>query len=241
MQLVADGLLIATALAAAVYCLVLSRRLRRLTDAEAGIGGQIKALNAALEETRSGLAETRRGVAEARAALRNEKEAMARDIEAAKTERAALTALRSRALAAQASLEEMLAGMPSAGQPARPADEPADDAGADAAAERKRPPTPEELEDWEVSDLFGADQAEPWQPVVSPSGASGPAEPMAGQAAAEPDPAQPAPGIAGAADPPEAEGAAAEVDETMPRAEPVPARPAPRAGGSPLRVERMSL
>ena len=109
MQLVADGLLIATALAAAVYCLVLSRRLRRLTDAEAGIGGQIKALNAALEETRAGLAETRRGVAEARAALRNEKEAMARDIEAAKTERAALTALRSRALAAQAALEEMLA------------------------------------------------------------------------------------------------------------------------------------
>ncbi|MEL6768858.1 MAG: hypothetical protein AAFP17_16880 [Pseudomonadota bacterium] len=55
LELVADGLLIATALAAAIYCAVLSRRLRRLASTDEGIGGQITALNAAVEETRVAL------------------------------------------------------------------------------------------------------------------------------------------------------------------------------------------
>ncbi|MEO0822621.1 MAG: hypothetical protein AAF074_19610 [Pseudomonadota bacterium] len=58
MELMADGLLIATALTAALYCIVLSRRLKRLSSTEEGLGGQIVALNGAVEETRAALAET---------------------------------------------------------------------------------------------------------------------------------------------------------------------------------------
>ncbi len=94
MDLIADGLLIATALTAALYCHVLSRRLRRLSDAEAGIGAQIASLDKALEETRTGLAETRRGVAEARAALRNARDALSSELAAARAETASLAEAR---------------------------------------------------------------------------------------------------------------------------------------------------
>jgi hypothetical protein len=67
MELIADGLLIATAMTAGLYCLVLSRRLRRLTESGEGIGPQIEALDQALNETRAALAETREGVSELRA------------------------------------------------------------------------------------------------------------------------------------------------------------------------------
>lgn len=70
MELVADGLLIATAVTAGLYCMVLSRRLRDLTDSGGGIGLQIEALNHALAETRAALAETRGGVSEARGAAK---------------------------------------------------------------------------------------------------------------------------------------------------------------------------
>lgn len=70
MELIADGLLIATALIAGLYCLVLSRRLRRLTDSGAGLGSQIEALDRAMGETRAALTETREGVAELRASAR---------------------------------------------------------------------------------------------------------------------------------------------------------------------------
>lgn len=58
MALIADGLLIATALTAALYCAILSRRLRRLANADEGLGARIKALHEAVEETRAALAET---------------------------------------------------------------------------------------------------------------------------------------------------------------------------------------
>ena len=48
MELIADGLLIATAMTAGLYCLVLSKRLRLLTDSGNGIGPQIEALDQAL-------------------------------------------------------------------------------------------------------------------------------------------------------------------------------------------------
>ena len=70
MELIADGLLIATALIAGLYCLVLSRRLRRLTESGAGIGAQIEALDRALAETRGALRETRDGMSELRASAR---------------------------------------------------------------------------------------------------------------------------------------------------------------------------
>lgn len=66
MEFIADGLLIATAMTAGLYCLVLSRRLRRLTESGEGIGPQIEALGQALNETRAALAETREGVSELR-------------------------------------------------------------------------------------------------------------------------------------------------------------------------------
>ena len=66
MELIADGLLIATAMTAGLYCLVLSRRLRRLTDSGNGISPQIEALDQALGDTRAALAETRDGVSELR-------------------------------------------------------------------------------------------------------------------------------------------------------------------------------
>lgn len=105
MDLIADGLFIATALTAALYCYVLSQRLRRLSDAESGIGAQIAALNKALEETRSGLAETRRGVAEARASVRNASEALSVEVEAARREREQLAAARKAALDALARVD----------------------------------------------------------------------------------------------------------------------------------------
>ncbi len=71
MELIADGLMIATALTAGLYCLVLGRRLRRLSDAGGGIGAQIAALDASLAETRAALAETRSGVSELRSSTRD--------------------------------------------------------------------------------------------------------------------------------------------------------------------------
>ena len=70
MNLITDGLLMATAMIAGIYCLVLSRRLRRLTDSSSGIGSQIAALDRALAETRGALTETREGVSEMRASAR---------------------------------------------------------------------------------------------------------------------------------------------------------------------------
>lgn len=70
MTMIADGLLMATATIAGIYCLVLSRRLRRLTDSSSGIGSQIAALDRALAETRGALIETREGVSEIRASAR---------------------------------------------------------------------------------------------------------------------------------------------------------------------------
>ena len=80
MQLIADGLLIATALTAALYCLVLSRRLRRLTDTEAGMGAQIAELSRVLGETRTAVSDTRRGLAETRSAARNATDTLSREV-----------------------------------------------------------------------------------------------------------------------------------------------------------------
>ena len=83
MDLIADGLLIATALTAALYCLVLSRRLRRLTDAQSGVGAQIGELSKALEETRSAVSEARRTLSESRASARNARDALAQEVSTA--------------------------------------------------------------------------------------------------------------------------------------------------------------
>ncbi len=50
MELVADILLIGGALAATAYCIVLSRRLRRFTDLEKGVGGAIAMLSVQVDD-----------------------------------------------------------------------------------------------------------------------------------------------------------------------------------------------
>ncbi|WP_253913322.1 hypothetical protein [Pseudoruegeria sp. HB172150] len=50
MELIADILLIAGALGAALYCIVLSRRLRRFNDLEKGVGGAIAVLSAQVDD-----------------------------------------------------------------------------------------------------------------------------------------------------------------------------------------------
>lgn len=50
MELIADILLISGAFGAAIYCIVLSRRLRRFTDLEQGVGGAIAVLSMQVDD-----------------------------------------------------------------------------------------------------------------------------------------------------------------------------------------------
>ncbi|SFR51910.1 hypothetical protein SAMN04488005_2486 [Yoonia tamlensis] len=50
MTMIADVLLISGALAAGFYCLVLSRRLRRFTDLEKGVGGAVAVLSVQVDD-----------------------------------------------------------------------------------------------------------------------------------------------------------------------------------------------
>lgn len=59
MSLIADGILIVACLTTAVYCFVLSRRLRSLSQTEDGLGLQLLQLNTALDETRASVKEIR--------------------------------------------------------------------------------------------------------------------------------------------------------------------------------------
>jgi ABC-type transporter Mla subunit MlaD len=57
MELVADGLLISAAIVAALYCHVLSRRLRRLGDLDTGLGGAVATLSRQAEDLRAAIDE----------------------------------------------------------------------------------------------------------------------------------------------------------------------------------------
>ena len=59
MDLVADGLLIAGALAAAFYCWVLSVRVRSLTDLDNGLGAAIATLSGKVDDMQKALEATR--------------------------------------------------------------------------------------------------------------------------------------------------------------------------------------
>ena len=50
MELIADIFLLGGAITATVYCLVLSRRLRRFTDLEKGVGGAIAVLSSQVDD-----------------------------------------------------------------------------------------------------------------------------------------------------------------------------------------------
>ena len=60
MSLIADALLAAAALGAGFYCFVLSRRLRRFTDLEKGMGGAVAVLSVQVEDLKSALEESQR-------------------------------------------------------------------------------------------------------------------------------------------------------------------------------------
>ena len=64
MELIADGLLIAGALTAALYCWVLSRRLNALKRMDRGLGGAIAGLSARVEQTKASLADTKTSTGE---------------------------------------------------------------------------------------------------------------------------------------------------------------------------------
>lgn len=64
LSLVADGLLIAAALTAGVYCHVLAKRLRRLGDLDAGLGGAVAALSRQADELRRAMEASRKAAGE---------------------------------------------------------------------------------------------------------------------------------------------------------------------------------
>ncbi|WP_109313641.1 hypothetical protein [Ruegeria sp. AU67] len=55
MELIADILLVAGALGSGLYCFVLSRRLKRFTDLEKGVGGAVRVLSSQAEELKRSL------------------------------------------------------------------------------------------------------------------------------------------------------------------------------------------
>ncbi|MCA8882431.1 MAG: hypothetical protein KDA50_01535 [Rhodobacteraceae bacterium] len=69
MALVADILLIAGALGAAFYCVVLSRRLSRFSSLEQGVGGAVSALSTQVAEMTETLERTQAAARESSASL----------------------------------------------------------------------------------------------------------------------------------------------------------------------------
>lgn len=59
MELIADILLIAGALGAGLYCIILSRRLNKFTNLERGVGGAIAVLSAQVDDMTKALEEAR--------------------------------------------------------------------------------------------------------------------------------------------------------------------------------------
>lgn len=84
MALVADILLIAGALGAAFYCIVLSRRLTRFSNLEQGVGGAVAALSTQVAEMTATLEKTQAAAHESSASLEDSTkraEAAARNLE----------------------------------------------------------------------------------------------------------------------------------------------------------------
>ena len=69
MELIADILLIAGALGAATYCVVLARRLNRFNDLEKGMGGAIAVLSAQVDDMTKTLEAARRTAGESTGSL----------------------------------------------------------------------------------------------------------------------------------------------------------------------------
>ncbi|MFN4153942.1 MAG: DUF6468 domain-containing protein [Paracoccaceae bacterium] len=72
MNLIADFLLAAGAFSAAVYCLVLSRRLKRFTTLETGMGGAIAVLSAQVDDMTTALERARNSAQTSSSGLENQ-------------------------------------------------------------------------------------------------------------------------------------------------------------------------
>lgn len=106
MSMIADILLVAGAVGAGLYCLVLARRLRRFTDLEKGVGGAVAVLSAQVDDLTRTLAHAQKSATESVGSLANVNE---------------------RAEAAAKRLELLLASLhdlPEAGSPPRKATSP---------------------------------------------------------------------------------------------------------------------
>ncbi|MEO1275859.1 MAG: hypothetical protein AAFV96_10855 [Pseudomonadota bacterium] len=244
LKLVADGLLIATALAAAIYCAVLSRRLRRLASTEDGIGGQITALNTAVEETRVALTTAQERID----ALRNQS---GQSSERVRREMAQARKLSEELAEAATEARALLDKLYTVEAPARAG-------GAEEAAARVSGPEAEgrapDEEDEPFAVVGGDDtpDAQPAAPGIDAGGATEPGETALDAAFEEADAAKYSFGAApedderaAAADPTRSTAgeAAGEADDA-PQAAPsekmlVPAAAA--AGGRALRLERMAF
>lgn len=64
MTLIADGLLIGAAVTAAIYCHVLSRRLRKLGELDKGLGGAVAALSRQADDLRKAMETARKSANE---------------------------------------------------------------------------------------------------------------------------------------------------------------------------------
>lgn len=71
MELIADILLIAGALGAALYCVVLSRRLNRFTNLEKGVGGAIAVLSSQVDDMTKALEEARTATSSSASSLKS--------------------------------------------------------------------------------------------------------------------------------------------------------------------------
>jgi hypothetical protein len=69
MTLIADILMIAGALGAAFYCMVLSRRLRRFSDLEKGVGGAVAVLSVQVDDMNKTIRQAEKAAAESAARL----------------------------------------------------------------------------------------------------------------------------------------------------------------------------
>ena len=71
MEMIADILLIAGALGAGLYCVVLSRRLNRFTNLEKGVGGAIAVLSSQVDDMTKALEEARSATATSASSLKS--------------------------------------------------------------------------------------------------------------------------------------------------------------------------
>ena len=72
MQLVADGILFIAAVVAALYCMVLSARLRKLMQTEGGLGEAIASMSSQVDELNKALASAKTANEASAANLRDE-------------------------------------------------------------------------------------------------------------------------------------------------------------------------